>query len=218
MKLSKTTFRFLIDLESNNNRDWFNENKPRFLEAMADFTAFIDHLITQIAEFDDSIKDVKAKDCVFRIYRDVRFSKVKTPYKSFFSAYIAESGRKSTQPGFYVHLDPTTPFFAGGKYTVEPDELLKIRTQIAEKFDSIENIFSEAKFKTAYGEMSREFALKTAPKGFPKDHVAIELLKLKSFIVSKTSTEKEICDTDFLTENARTMKPFLNFLRDSLDK
>jgi uncharacterized protein (TIGR02453 family) len=218
MKLSKTTFRFLIDLESNNNRDWFNENKPRFIEAMSDFTVFIEALIAQIAKFDDSITDVNAKDCVFRIYRDVRFSKDKTPYKSFFSAYIAEGGRKSTRPGYYVHLDPTKPFFAAGKYTVEPDELAKIRTQIAEDFESIRNIFSEPKFKTDYGEMSREFALKNPPKGFPKDHEAIELLKLKSFIVSKICKEKEICETDFLTENARIVKPFLDFLRNSLDK
>jgi uncharacterized protein (TIGR02453 family) len=158
MKLTKTTFRFLIDLESNNNRDWFNENKPRFIDAMADFTVFIDDLIEQIVTFDDSIKGVKGKDCVFRIYRDVRFSKDKTPYKSFFSAYIAEGGRKSTRPGYYIHLDPTKPFFAGGKYTVEPDELIKIRTEIAENFDSFKNIFSEPKFKACFENCSERLS------------------------------------------------------------
>jgi uncharacterized protein (TIGR02453 family) len=218
MKLSKTAFRFLVDLESNNNRDWFNENKTLYIKAMADFTLFVEDLISQIAEFDETIKGVNAKDCVFRIYRDVRFSKDKSPYKSYFSAYIAEGGRKSTRPGYYVHLDPTKPFFAGGKYTVEPDELLKIRTNIIEDYDSFLKILAEPNFKTAYGEMSREFALKMAPKGLPKDHKAIELLKLKSFIVVRNCKEKEICDTSFLLENARIMKPFLDFLRNSLDK
>ena len=101
MPIHKNTMRFLIDLESNNNRDWFNENKSLYITAIADFTAYLDDLIVEMTGFDESLSNVKAKDCVFRIYRDVRFSKDKSPYKPHFSAYISGGGRKSNLPGYY---------------------------------------------------------------------------------------------------------------------
>lgn len=216
MGINKNTIRFLVDLESNNNRDWFTENKPRFVEAVADFTGYLDELIAEISTFDESLSGVKAKDCIFRIYRDVRFSKDKSPYKPHFSAYVAGGGRKTMNSGYYVHLDPFQSFIAGGKYMPDAEELTKIRTNIVEKLAEFQNILNESNFKKAFGEMSKEYALKTAPKGFPKNHEAIELLKLKSFTVSRKCSEKEICNLKFVTDNFRTMKPFLDFLKNSL--
>lgn len=216
MPIHKNTMRFLIDLESNNNRDWFNENKSLYITAIADFTAYLDDLIVEMTGFDESLSGVKAKDCVFRIYRDVRFSKDKSPYKPHFSAYISGGGRKSNLPGYYFHLDPFQSFIAGGKYMPEAEELLAIRTKISNDFTGFQKIINEPKFKANFGEVSRDFSLKTAPKGFPKDHEALELLKLKSFTVSRKCSEKEIKNLEFVADSFRTMKPLLDFLNDSL--
>src|SRR6266496_3900330 len=129
--LKKSTLDFLKKLKKNNNREWFNENKNLYLDAKEDFDYFVNELIQEISESDSSVAGLQPKDCTFRIYKDVRFSKDKTPYKTNFGAAIQQGGRKSPASGYYIHISPTEVFVAGGIYMPSPENLLKIRNYIA---------------------------------------------------------------------------------------
>ncbi|MGH9819852.1 MAG: DUF2461 domain-containing protein, partial [Pyrinomonadaceae bacterium] len=128
--LSADTFAFLKKLDKNNNREWFNKHKDNFLAAKDDVAALTGYLISQIAKFDPAISGTLPEDCVFRIYRDIRFSKDKSPYKNNLGAYIAPGGRKSMLPGYYFHIQPRQSFIAGGKHMPSSVELLNLRKAI----------------------------------------------------------------------------------------
>ncbi len=180
----QNAFQFLIDLKFNNNRPWFNENKDRYLRAKNDFDTFIESLIVQLKKQDKSIDVSAAKECVFRIYRDARFSKNKEPYKTNFGAFISKGGRKSPYAGYYIHFEPDNSFMGGGIYQPTPALLKSIRTQIFENPEEYKGILNQKDFKKQFPVLHGE-KLKMAPKGFPKDFADIDLLKNKHFVVSK---------------------------------
>ena len=197
--LEKKTLEFLRNLEANNDREWFQANKEKYEAAKINFAAFIANVIERIAEFDDDLRGVEVGQCVFRIFRDVRFSKNKDPYKTHFGAFMADGGRKSMNPGYYLHLDPRQSFIAGGVYRPDPERLLSIRRAIAERTDEFLAIISEPHFQKLFGEVSSHGEqLVKMPPGFPKDHKAGEYLKFKTYIVSRNVSEKEISDPEFV--------------------
>lgn len=218
--ISKETLLFLQNLEDNNNRDWLQANKKDFEKAKADFAEFVGKLIVGISKFDPDVSGLAPDACIFRIYRDIRFSKDKSPYKTHFGAYISPGGRKTNSPGYYIHIQPGgQSFLAGGKHMPEPKELLSIRQAIAEKTDEFLKITNGKSFKELYGEMDGE-KLKTPPKGFARDHPAIEYLKFKSFAVShELKKDKALTEAGFpeyVVSTFKELKPFIDFLRKAL--
>jgi len=180
----KNALNFLIHLKLNNERNWFKENEKFYQSAKTEFTDFIDSLIPVLKSIDDTIDVESSKECLFRIYRDVRFSKNKEPYKTNFGAFIAKGGRKTVNAGYYIHFEPDQSFIGGGIYMPQPNYLKAIRTNIYNAPDSFKKILNEKKFKDLFGGIEGE-KLKTAPKGFPKDFPDLDLIKNKHFVVSK---------------------------------
>lgn len=182
---------FLNELAANNTREWFNDNRKRYEESRDKMIFLTDVLINEIGEFDSQVRGLSAKECVFRIFRDVRFSKDKRPYKTNFGSFICKGGRKSSNPGYYFHIEPGNSFIGGGIYMPPSEPLKAIRNYMAEHAEEFLEIINEADFKKNFPEMYND-QLKTAPKGFPKDHEFIALLKYKSFIFSKPMTDKTV--------------------------
>jgi len=191
--------KFLQELSENNNREWFNDNKTRYTESKEKILFLTDVLINEISKFDTSVRGVAPKDCMFRIFRDVRFSKDKRPYKTNFGSFISKGGRKSMSPGYYFHIEPNSSFVGGGVYMPPAEPLRAIRNYMAEHSSEFLDIISEPQFKKVFPEMYNH-QLKTAPKGFPKDHEFISLLKYKSFVFSN-SIEDNIVASDKLLEH-----------------
>lgn len=159
---------------------------------------------------------MKAKDCVFRIYKDVRFSKDKTPYKTNMGASINPDGRKSLIAGYYLHIEPGASFLAGGIYMPEPNILNAVRQEIDYNPKPLLKIFSAASFKKYFNGLDEIDKLKTVPKGFDKNHPQIELLKHKHFIVTRNLSDKDILSKDFdkaVLAGYKAMQPFIEYLR-----
>ena len=220
--LSASTLRFLKDLKVNNNRDWFQDNKPRYEAARGEFEQFIDALIVRIAQFDPSIAHFKAKDCVFRIYRDVRFSKDKSPYKIAMGAHVSSAAKRSeihSRAGYYIHLEPGASMLAGGAYLPESGWLKAIRQEIDYNREEFKSILEDKDFRKYFGEIDGE-KLKTTPQGYPADHPEIEYLRMKSFLASTTCPDKLVTSADFLDHAANAFKalyPFDRFLNRSTE-
>lgn len=213
MKITKKTFQFLKDLKENNDRDWFNANKDRYLEAKTEFDEFIDALIAEIAGFDPTVAHFRARDCVFRIYRDVRFSKDKSPYKTHFGAHITSAPKKSeihTRAGYYIHLEPGDSMLAGGAYLPESKWLRAIREKIYSETKDFKKILNNKSFKEYFGEIEGE-KLQRPPKDFPADHPEIELLKQKSFLATHKLPDKQVLDKDFLKHSGKVFKALFPF-------
>jgi uncharacterized protein (TIGR02453 family) len=217
--LKKETLDFLKKLDRNNDREWFNEHKAEFSAAKENITALTGFLISQISKFDPDISGTLPEDCVFRIYRDIRFSKNKNPYKNNLGAYVAPGGRKSMSPGYYYHIQPGQCFIAAGLHMPESSELLKVRNAIADKSDEFLKILKAKGFKDRFGELHGE-KLKTMPKGFPADHPMIEYLKMKSMTVHREyKTDKVVLSKEYpnlLVADAKAMFPLVTFLRKAL--
>lgn len=217
--LANETLDFLKKLSKNNEREWFQANKKAFDAAQDNMSAFAGYLIGEIGKFDEAVADVDPKTCVFRIYRDTRFAKDKSPYKTNLGAYIAPGGRKSMQPGYYFHLEPGKSFVAGGKHIPDGPELLKIRTAIAENTPEFLKIVEKKSFAEAFGRLGGD-ALKNPPKGFDPEHKAIEYLKLKEYMAwTELNDDKILTSPDFpkhLVKLAKEMWPLVAFMRRSL--
>jgi len=213
------TFNFLKNIKSNNNRDWFEKHKERYLEAKEEHEIFIDKIIKGIAKFDKKISpEMKAKDCVFRIYKDVRFSKDKTPYKTNFGASMSPGGKKSLIAGYYLHAEPGASFLAGGVWMPEPDMLNAIRQEIDYNPDPFFKILNSSSFKKYFKGLDDEGKLKTAPKGFDKDHPHLDILKNKHFLVSHHFSDKEMNDKDadkLIIAGFKAMHPLIEYLREA---
>ncbi len=216
--LAKETLDLLKKLEKNNNREWFQANKKAFDAAQDNVIAFTGSLIGSIGKFDADVAGLDPKTCVFRIYRDVRFSKDKSPYKTNLGAYISPGGRKSMQPGYYFHIQPGQSFIAGGKHIPDGPELLKIRTAIANNTDEFLKTINKKSYKDIFGELHGDRLVKP-PKGFDPDHKAVEYLKLKEFMAYTEFPDKVVISADFpktLTKIAKEMYPLVAFLRRAL--
>ena len=188
--MKKIIMTFLEQLQDNNNREWFQANKSLYDDAKKEFETFIDSLIPAIAKFDDSVKQMTAKDCIFRIFRDVRFAKDKSPYKTNFGAFIAKGGRKNHGPGYYFHIQPGECFLAGGVWMPAPDVMKKIRQEIYYNIDELKSILNNKTFRSYFSGIDDYDRQKTAPREYPKDFPDIELLKNRSFTISHPLDEK----------------------------
>ena len=216
----ETTLHFLKKLKINNNREWFDSNKTEYLASKEIFEEFVSELIKGINKFDKKVSlDLKPKDCTFRIYKDVRFSKDKTPYKNNMSASINPGGKKSNIPGYYFHLEPDACFLAGGVYMPMPDVLKAIRQEIDYNPLPLINVLKSASFKKEFNGLDEEDKLKNPPKGFNKDHAHSEILKNKHFIVSRKFENKVILKKEGLSktlDSFKAMYPFLDYLRKAI--
>jgi uncharacterized protein (TIGR02453 family) len=211
---------FLTQLQSNNNRDWFQKNKKMYEESKREVESFVGSVIPEIAKFDPAIKYVEAKDCMFRIYRDVRFGKDKSPYKTNIGAWITSAGRKSPGPGYYLHIQPGESFLAGGVYMPEPDQLKKIRQEIYYNVEEFKAILAEKGFKKYFKGISEMDKQKLAPRDFPKDFPDIDLLKHKHYTVDHPMTDKQITDEglrNYLVKCFEAMQPLNRFLKRALE-
>ncbi|MDA3910403.1 MAG: DUF2461 domain-containing protein [Bacteroidales bacterium] len=179
----KGILKYLEKLKANNTREWFNENKSEYTDAKASFEVFTEMLINEISGFDKSVAGVDAKACMFRIFRDVRFSNNKAPYKTNFGAFIASGGRKSQLAGYYVHMEPGASFLGGGIYMPPADNLRLIRKRIFDNPNAFREIINNKEFKKYFDGIYGE-KLKTAPRGFPKNWEYIELLNHKHYAVA----------------------------------
>jgi len=178
--LQPATLKFLKDLSKNNHKEWFDANRGKYETAKADFLQLVEKIITDFCNKDKQIGALDAKRCLFRINRDIRFSKDKTPYKTNLGASFEKGGRISPFACYYLHIEPgNKSFIAGGFYSPEAPDLKKIRKEIEFFHDDLEEIVNEPNFKKQFGDLNRSESnsLKTAPKGFEKDHPAIEFLK-----------------------------------------
>lgn len=209
---------FLKDLSHHNTKEWMDANKSRYQEARGEFILIVDKLIAGISKFDPAIEGLKAKECIFRINRDVRFSNNKNPYKTNFGAAMAPGGRHSGQPLYYFHLEPQKSFTAGGVYMPEAEVLSKIRQEIDYNIDDFLKIIEDPTFKRKFKTLEGE-KLKTAPRGYAKDHPQVELLKHKSYIVSRQISDAELGDEDAIAkavEDYRVIFPLNQFLARAL--
>ncbi|MEI6950766.1 DUF2461 domain-containing protein [Paraflavisolibacter sp. H34] len=192
--LEPQTLRFLSDLKENNHRNWFEANRARYEAAKIDFQNFIQLVIDDVQRTDTTITGLTARDCTFRINRDVRFSKDKSPYKTNFGASIKRGGRKSPFAGYYFHCEPGSSFVGGGLWMPDNAALKKMRQEIDYCGDEFSALLQEKKFRSVYGNLFRspDISLATAPKGYEKDHPAIDYLKLKSFIAEAHVPDAEL--------------------------
>ena len=208
MKLDSKVPNFLKQLVVNNNREWFNDNKEIYLEAKLLFEEFIQAQIIEIAKFDKQVKDLQIKDCSFRIYRDVRFSKDKTPYKIHFSAYMAKGGRKSPYSGYYTHIEPDANLIAGGLHHPHKDILKAVRTKIYENPKEFKSIIENQEFKNSFPKMYGE-RLKTAPKGFDKNFPDLELIQPKSYDFFKMISDEDILTNDYFEKSMEAFRALI---------
>lgn len=211
-----TVIKFLKSIAKNNNREWFEKNKSKYLEAKLTFEDFLEALHKELVMFDESLAALNPRKQGFRIYRDVRFSKDKRPYKVNMGAGFSEHGKMDQEPGYYIHIEPGKSFIAGGLYMPDAENLSKIRQEIDYNTETFLKILNDKKFKKLFPSLDDFDSLKTAPKGYPKDHPHINLLKHKSFIVSYYFNDKEVLDKKFArkaAEVAKVLKPLNGFLK-----
>jgi uncharacterized protein (TIGR02453 family) len=218
--LQKSTLDFLKKLKKNNNKPWMDENREIYLHAKADFESFGQILINQIIAFDPAIDGIKVKDCTFRINRDVRFSKNKEPYKPNMGINIKLHGKKSKFAGYYLHVEPGSCFVAAGCYGPEPDALKKIRQEIDYNIAQFEKIIKQSGFKKTFPNgLLKDGALVNVPKGYDKDSIAAEYLKLKHYIVSAPIIDELVLTAKGVNQIAKQMqstKPFIDFINSGL--
>ncbi|UPQ77210.1 MULTISPECIES: DUF2461 domain-containing protein [Chryseobacterium] len=212
--VSPKVFDFLRQLAENNNREWFTENKNLYTESQENIVAFLEDLIAEMSEFDSELGKIDAKKSLFRIYRDTRFSKDKTPYKTNIGASLG-MGKGSQKGGYYLHLEPGKSFIAGGIYMPESSVLKTLRKEISLYGKEFLNILNNKEFKKYFPELDQDDKLKKVPQGFEKEDPMAEYLKLKSFIVVYNLSDKEISDKSAsknLAKIFKVMKPLNDFL------
>lgn len=216
----KYTLDFLSDLAKNNNKAWMDENKKRYQQAKDQVIELVDQIILGISVFAPEFTGIEAKKTLFRINRDIRFSKNKNPYKTNFGASIAIGGRNEGKPGFYLHIMPGNSFVGGGVYQPSADMLSKVRQEIDYTGQELVSIIEDATFEKIYGEPYGEDRLKTAPKGYPKDHEFIHLLQLKHYVFMRKVSDKALTNQGFVGRAIKDMEilyPFNQFLNRAMD-
>lgn len=217
--IQKSTLQFLAELAEHNTREWFAEHKSRYDTARTNYISFLDELLQEMQHFEPAARGQKGKDLVFRIYRDVRFSKDKRPYKDHFGAYVAEGGRKSTLPGYYLHLaGNNNSFVAGGLWMPPADQLKAVRQEIDYNLDAFKGIVESSDFKKNFGNLQGE-QLKTTPKGYDKENPAIDYLRHKSWNAVMSIPDEVVLQDNFMQvvlDAFQDLKPFNDFLMQPL--
>lgn len=217
--LSQDSLQFIDDLTANNNRDWFIDNKKRYEKFKADYQNLVSQFLDEMKPLDSSLELLEVKNCTFRINRDIRFSKDKTPYKNHLGIWMSSGLKGANRAGFYVHLGRKESFIAGGFYSPEADDLKKVRKEIAFFYDDLEEIVNEKSFKKIFGSLDTANSLKNAPKDYEKDHPAIEFLKLKSFTATQKIDFTDAVKPNFVKETVAKLillKPLNDFLNRAL--
>lgn len=220
--MTKEALQFLEDLIANNNTEWMHANKKRYENYKKDYHQYIAEILAEIKPLDKWLEPLEVKNCTFRINRDIRFSKDKSPYKTNMGVWFSQNKNRKNSPGYYIHFEKGNSFIAGGVWCPEPDELKKIRKEIEFFHDDLEKIVNEKNFKKEFIAFSREEknVLKNAPKGFEPTHPAIEFLKLKSFTASQRIDYKLFTQPDFskiIAQKLIVLKPMNDFLNRALE-
>lgn len=212
-RIMKRGFEFLKQIKENNNREWFTKHKPEYDLIVKENKIFFEQIYSELQKY-DSLQGIH----IFRIYKDVRFSKDKSPYKTNFGA-----GYSRTKPmlrgGYYIHLEQNNSFVGGGFWAPNSEDLLRIRKEFEMDTTEIEKITSDNSFVKYFGELKGEDGVKTAPKGFDKNHPAINLIKKKQFLVKRKFTDQEVLSDDFQKEvmaTFLTMRPFFDYMSELL--
>jgi uncharacterized protein (TIGR02453 family) len=212
-------FTFLGELARNNNREWFTENKKVYQEALDLFREFAAELLTEITKFDPTLAGQDAKDSIFRIYKDVRFSKDKTPYKTHFGCWMTKGGRKSTDAGYYFHLEPGNSFMAAGVHSPPKEQLNLIRQEILYNPDAYLELINDPVLVKGYERAGKDDMLKKGPVGYPKDFEYLEELKYKHYVYSRSYSDKQVVEKNFIQTLAGDYKglvPLVNYLNHSI--
>jgi len=218
-QIKQSTLEFLSDLKNHNEREWFIKNRKRYDDAKSNFESFVQAVIDQMSVYDPILKGLEAKSCTYRINRDIRFSNDKTIYKTHLGAFIVKGGKKNGDrfAGYYFHVEPGgNSMIAGGAYVPPMPWLSAIREKIAEQGQEFLKIIENREFIKYFGKLEGD-SLKSAPKGYSRDHPYIEFLRLKSYLVTKMISDKEIVSNgcfDIVIRAAVAMKPLNDFLND----
>lgn len=213
--IPSSSFDFLSQLKKNNNRDWFNDHKDEFLKEQYQIEKFADALLHELNTH-DVIETPTGKKCLHRIYRDIRFSKEKIPYKTNWSGSFKRAGK--SRGGCYFHIEKGNSFIAGGFWAPNPEDLKRIREDLAFDDMPLRQILKSKSFLSTFGDMQGE-QLKTTPKGFDAENSAIDLLRYKQFLLIRNFTDKEVLDKNFLKEANQTfknMRPFFDYMTEVL--
>jgi uncharacterized protein (TIGR02453 family) len=214
--IKKESFDFLKQLSKNNNREWFNEHKDKYIEAHEDIINFANALLMEMNKH-DKIETASGKESLFRIYKDVRFSKDKTPYSCRWAGGFQRATKK-LRGGYYFHLEPGNSFLAAGFWGPEAADLARIRQDMAQNYKDWKKLLAHKSIISTFGSMKGE-KVSSAPRGYAKDDPAIELLRYKQYVFRKEFTDKEIYSPDFLrnaNETFKKIRPFLNYMSEVL--
>lgn len=214
--IKKSTFIFLKDLSKNNNRDWFAKHKDRYLSEQENMIAFAGNMLQKMCVHDE-IENASEKKVLFRIYKDVRFSKDKSPYKNSWSGYFRRA-TKLKRGGYYFHIEPGNSYMSGGFFSPNADDLKRIRQDIERNYSDWKKLLGNKKTKSFFGEL-RGDKLVNGPKGFDKDHPAVDLLKYKSFVLRHNFTDKEVLSEKFpeeLNKAFKNLRLFFDYMSDVL--
>ncbi|MNQ25369.1 hypothetical protein D3C85_385890 [compost metagenome] len=220
--LTKESLQFLDDLKKNNNRDWFQDNKKRYEIFKKDYHQLVSDFLDVMKPLDPSLELLEVKNCTFRINRDIRFSKDKSPYKAHLGVWMSTGAKGANRAGYYVHIEKGASFIAGGFYSPESEDLKKVRKEIAFFHDDLEAILADKNFKKEFGslDINETNSLKSMPRGYEKDHPAIEFLKLKSFTATQKYDITEVTQKDFVAKMSKkliALKPLNEFINRALD-
>ena len=218
--LQSSTLKFLTALKKNNDKAWFDGHRKEYDLAKEDFISLIGALIKNIALFDAPIGNLTAKECIFRINRDVRFSKDKRPYKNNMAGYFNKGGKKSNGAGYYLHIEPGKSFAAGGIWMPEPAVLAGIRQEIDYNYDEWKKLIAGNAFKKVFTDGVKGDVLTRPPRGYDENNPAIEYIKMKSFIISSPISDAALKSKTFikeLTKLFRAMKPIIDFINNSIE-
>jgi len=216
MVIKKGSLDFLKTLSKNNNRDWFNNHKDLYLEAHSNMVDFADALLFEMSKHDE-LETPSGKKALFRIYKDVRFSKDKTPYNIHWSGAFKRATNK-LRGGYYFNIKPGSSFLAGGFWGPEPQDLKRIRQDIDLNYDDWKKLLARKSLVNTFGKMTGEQII-SAPRGYAKDHPAIDLLRYKQFIFRHEFPDKEVCSPGFVSkvnDTFKKMRPFLDFMSELL--
>ena len=216
MHIQPSTLTFLKDIKKNNNRDWFNANKDKYLKAQENMIAFADAVLHEMNKH-DKIETPSGKKSLFRIYKDTRFSKDKTPYKINLSGAFRRATKK-LRGGYYFHIQPGNSFVAGGFWGPEPDDMKRIREDIDRNHKDFKKVLANKTLVKTFGELQGE-QVNSAPRGYSKDHPAIDLLRYKQFVFRHSFTDKEVLRPGFykeLNQAFKNLRPFFNYMSEVL--
>jgi len=220
--LQSSTLKFLKTLAKNNDRSWFEANRSQYEEAKQDFENFIQTILDRHSQKDDDLKELAAKKCTFRINRDIRFSKDKSPYKSNMGASMNRGGKKSVFAGYYFHCEPGKSFVGGGLWMPMAPEMKKVRQEIDYCYDEFKQVVTSKKFKSTYGELysGEDVKLTKVPQGFEKENPAAEYLKLKSWLAMKEISDAELVSKDLIKKTSaafEALQPMIKFLNRAIE-